>query len=278
MGKSRMNDLPKREGKVILVDKVFKRSSCLSIFCISCFFLVANSCTKEARDDPFKNENTRPFSEVLINENSYIVGYNGNSKSPNWVLQIIESRNLLEESKYSHTQLSQSTEIPQELQASLSDYHDSDYSSGLLVLPLKNDILSLTFSLTNTVPMHKKFKGEYWNKLQNQTLEMARKHNKIVVISGPLFLNERKEKDMKFVTYQVIGQNKIAVPSHFFKTIYYTLENVLKSKSFLIPNKEISIDVPIETFEISVVDLQKISGILMPGDVDSYFWLHPPPP
>ena len=74
------------------------------------------------------------------------------------------------------------------------------------------------------------------------------------VITGPLFLS-REIDGKRFVTYQVIGTNEVAVPTHFFKVIQTSKETV----AYVIPNQEDTKD--LDAYRFPIEELEKISGI-----------------
>ena len=52
--------------------------------------------------------------------------------------------------------------------------------------------------------------------------------------------------------YQVIGQNNVAVPTHFFKVIVGEFETTreLEMEAYVLPNEAIPDNVPIHTFQV----------------------------
>ena len=79
-----------------------------------------------------------------------------------------------------------------------------------------------------------------------------------------LFLCFRKEEDGKrYVKYQVIGRNNVAVPTHFFKVIL--IENNsgnFEILSYVLPNLPIK-DVPLKTFLVPVDSVERAAGFLL---------------
>lgn len=64
----------------------------------------------------------------------------------------------------------------------------------------------------------------------------------------------RLENDgKKYVKYQVIGPNHVAVPTHFFKVVVGETENAeLDLESYVMPNMAIADDTPLGAFMVGV--------------------------
>ena len=63
--------------------------------------------------------------------------------------------------------------------------------------------------------------------------------------------------------YQVIGQNNVAVPTHFFKLL--VMENdsgELEMESFVLPNQEIDDSVPLDNFRVPPESVERAAGLL----------------
>ena len=58
------------------------------------------------------------------------------------------------------------------------------------------------------------------------------------VISGPLFMPFEREDGKWYVQYQVIGKNRVAVPTHFFKIIHANRGEETDTWAYIIPTTE----------------------------------------
>lgn len=68
--------------------------------------------------------------------------------------------------------------------------------------------------------------------------------------------------EKKIVSYEVIGVNNVAVPTHLFKAILAEDDDkgtVLGA--FVVPNKPVSFDHKLQNFQVSFGDLEKYSGL-----------------
>lgn len=68
-------------------------------------------------------------------------------------------------------------------------------------------------------------------------------------------LHLRYESDgKKYVKYEVIGANNVAVPTHFFKVIVGETErNEFDLEAYVMPNAPIDDNVPLKAFLVSIV-------------------------
>ena len=75
----------------------------------------------------------------------------------------------------------------------------------------------------------------------------------------------RKEQDGKlYVKYQVIGQNHVAVPTHFFKVVAIeTMNGDFELLSFLLPNQVMDDNVPLKNFLVPIDSIERAAGFLL---------------
>ncbi len=114
--------------------------------------------------------------------------------------------------------------------AQLSDYRDSGYDRGHLCpagdMKISPIAMSESFLMSNISPQNRSFNGGIWNTLEEKVRSIAKKYNKIDVVTGPVF------KDCM----GTIGVNKITIPGYYYKIIYIPIEKPIMI-GFLIPNK-----------------------------------------
>ncbi|MGH0152499.1 UNVERIFIED_CONTAM: hypothetical protein FKN15_042667 [Acipenser sinensis] len=122
-----------------------------------------------------------------------------------------------------------------------------------------------TFYLSNIVPQNFENNAGFWNRLEMYCRELTERFENVWIISGPLTLPEVGSDGKKTVTYQVIGKGNVAVPTHLYKVILAhrsdTSSEPLALGSFVVPNKPIGFDRPLTDFQVSLVDLEKMSGL-----------------
>ncbi|CAN7951694.1 unnamed protein product, partial [Ixodes pacificus] len=85
------------------------------------------------------------------------------------------------------------------------------------------------------------------------------------VLYVPLLPPTRVESDgKKYVKYQVIGANHVAVPTHFFKVVVAETENAeFDLEAYVMPNAVIDDATPLKSFLVPVETIERASGLLL---------------
>jgi len=119
-----------------------------------------------------------------------------------------------------------------------------------------------TFYYTNIVPQNAQNNKGIWYKIECFCRKLAEKYSNVFVVSGPLFLAERDlSSGKKFIKYQVIGPNEVAVPTHFYKIILVEKENEpLALGTFVVPNKQLSPETHLTEFSYPLSFVEKRIG------------------
>ena len=66
-------------------------------------------------------------------------------------------------------------------------------------------------------------------------------------------MKERKTAVFFFQFFQVIGDNQVAVPTHFFKVLVGELDNQqLEMEAYVLPNEPIPDNVALATFQVKI--------------------------
>ena len=132
--------------------------------------------------------------------------------------------------------------------ATPDDYRHSGYSRGHLVpaADMKWDSLAQveTFLFSNISPQREDFNSGVWNRLESKVRQWAKQYDTIIVVTGPLLTGSAE---------QVIGPNKVTVPTAFFKAIY--IPNLHQAIGFLIPHHETK--EPLTNFMLSIDELEE---------------------
>jgi len=63
------------------------------------------------------------------------------------------------------------------------------------------------------------FNRDKWNDLEKEVRNLVKKYDNVWVVTGPLYLPKRESDNKSYVKYEVIGNNNVAVPTHFFKVV-----------------------------------------------------------
>lgn len=67
----------------------------------------------------------------------------------------------------------------------------------------------------------------------------------------------------RYVKYEVIGPNSVAVPTHFFKIIVFeTANKALAMEAYVMPNKSIDDNTPLKAFLVPPESIERHAGLL----------------
>ncbi|KAH9488645.1 hypothetical protein Btru_061279 [Bulinus truncatus] len=151
--------------------------------------------------------------------------------------------------------------------ATNKDYLGSGYDRGHLAAAANHrhslNAMSQTFFLSNIAPqVGAGFNRDTWNTLEKYIRALARINKNVYVCTGPLYL-PRKEQDGKlYVKYEVIGDNHVAVPTHFFKVV--VIENKqgqFELQSYVMPNQSLP-DVILQNYLVPLEVIERAAGLL----------------
>lgn len=96
--------------------------------------------------------------------------------------------------------------------------------------------------------------------------ELTERFEDVWIVSGPLTLPKTGSDGKKTVSYQVIGEDNVAVPSHLYKVILARRSPLsaepLALGAFVVPNEAIGFQPQLSEFQVSLEDLEKLSGLV----------------
>lgn len=190
-----------------------------------------------------------PQSQIVVRGDYGDFAYDGRTHEPIWTLEVL--------SPFDASQITE-TDIPKTIQSELSDYKDSGFAIGRLLMGPGKEYASATS------PQVPQFNKVYWAKFENHARELVKKLNlnRVAFFTGPLYLPHDEKDGKKYVTYQVIGKNDVAVPTHFFKVISAGEGRDLQQWAYIVPNEPIDSHIPFDTFVTTVEKIEKVSGII----------------
>ena len=239
----------------------------LPSFLYIAFCITASGCSQS---DSQLSKDT-PRTEILITREFYQLSFNTQTKQPNWVLQKVSKEAFSTQIKEDMDNYYHDLEIPKDVQASSSDYLGSKFVMASLLFPFtKTDVSAEEFRhqyfFSVTCPQNSEFHQGYWKKLRKRVKEVSADWNRnVLVLSGPLFLPDKKQ-----ARYSVIGSNQVPVPTHFFQIIFPTMD-LDKAEAYIVPNQKIDVDLPLESFGVSLNEFRIRSGVLLPKNMSDYF-------
>ncbi|CAL8107315.1 unnamed protein product [Calicophoron daubneyi] len=156
--------------------------------------------------------------------------------------------------------------------ATNEDYLGSGFDRGHMAAAgnhrFDRSAMSQTFILSNIAPqVGHGFNRNAWNDLEKYIRAIARKSHNVVVVTGPLFL-PRPIGGKKYVTYEVIGPNNVAVPTHFFKAIAIQErpDTPWEVRAWAMPNEALKGKVKLRDYQVPLNAVESAAGLqIFPG-------------
>jgi len=211
------------------------------------------------------NKSFLPQTCMMIKRSGYYVNYNTATKVANFVYERLDKNSLLKNTDRSSSSFKPDTEIPKLNRSELSDYAYSGFDRGHLV-PASDAVSSETamddtFLLSNIAPQKPEFNRGYWKSFEKSVRKLVDKYDLIEVFTGCLFVPETDSNNKSKVSFETIGSDHVAVPTHFYKVLYLHNQST-KSIAYMMPNSYIDPSTSIKNFKVSIDTIQKLSGTL----------------
>lgn len=149
-----------------------------------------------------------------------------------------------------------------------TDYKGSGYDRGHLAAAGNHKVeqkhMEQTFFLSNMAPqIGVGFNRDSWNRLEKHVRKLTNVYKDVYVCTGPLYLPKREANGKKYVRYEVIGANHVAVPTHFYKVVVCeTNDGKLEMEAFVMPNAPIDDNAPLTNFQVPPESVERAAGLL----------------
>ncbi|KAF7708884.1 nuclease EXOG, mitochondrial-like isoform X1 [Silurus meridionalis] len=199
---------------------------------------------------------------------NHILSYDQSRRTPRWVAEHLSSEKLLGKADRKHCKFKPDPSVPELFTAHNEDYLGSGWSRGHMAPAGDNKFseqsMAETFYLSNIVPQNYENNAGFWNRFEMYCRELAERFRDVWVISGPLTLPQAGEDQKKRVSYQLIGKDDVAVPTHLFKVILVKKDHssdVLALGAFIVPNAPIGFEHQLKEYQVSLTELEKTSGL-----------------
>jgi endonuclease G len=122
-----------------------------------------------------------------------------------------------------------------------------------------NKVIRDSFYLSNMTPQASKLNRNKWRLLEAKIQKIAIHKGELWIITGPVFVDQDKDG---LVEYYVIGKNKVAVPTHYYKIVVAKSKESneeFKAMALLIPNEEIKNEY--NEYLISIDEIERLTGL-----------------
>ncbi|XP_064458692.1 endonuclease G, mitochondrial-like [Ornithodoros turicata] len=201
----------------------------------------------------------------------YVLSYDRRNRVAHWVFEHLTKDTLAYNDKVdrSKCEFTEDPEVHPFFRSRNGDYKGSGFDRGHLAAAgnhrkCQKDV-EQTFFLSNMAPqVGKGFNRDSWNRLEKHVRHMTKKYKNVYVCTGPLYLPMMESDGKKYVKYQVIGSNHVAVPTHFFKVAVGETEGgEVDLESYVMPNTVIDDNIPLQSFLVPVDTIERASGLLL---------------
>ena len=207
---------------------------------------------------------------------------NFRTKIPDWVAERLTADRLnSREADRKNASFKSDSDIPSKFKATNEDYWDSGWSRGHLAASASHkysqESQDSTFLLnSNILPQDLSMNGCDWNRLEVLVRDVTKAYpvGAVHVLSGPVWVPEvntpftqRPFSNNKVLMHEVIGKNSVYVPTHLFKIIRVDdgSGQVNASAAFIMPNRAILNEEPLESYKTNLEELEKLTGLNLAG-------------
>jgi endonuclease G, mitochondrial len=186
----------------------------------------------------------------LVRHTYYTLSYNENYEQANWVCYTLTDSMVMNGGEERSNQFKMDALVPTG-SAKTSDYTKSGYDRGHLCpaadMGFNPKAMLESFMMSNISPQKPEFNRGIWKELETAVRGWAKKEHKIIVVTGPVFRNNKGS----------IGKNEVLVPGYFFKVIFDATSDP-RIIAFVLPNEKS--DQPITDYAVTTDEAEKLTG------------------
>ncbi|XP_017292080.2 endonuclease G, mitochondrial [Kryptolebias marmoratus] len=199
---------------------------------------------------------------------SYVTSYDPRTRTASWVIEKLNPTSLTGPSDRKYCEFKEDDSVHIFHRATNADYKGSGFDRGHLAAAANHKwsqkAMEDTFYLSNVAPQNPHLNQNTWNNLEKLCRSLTKRYLNVYVCTGPLYLPRQEGDGKLYVRYQVLGQNHVAVPTHFFKVLI--LEQAdgkgVELRSYILPNEPVHEKVPLERFLVPIETIERASGLL----------------
>lgn len=188
--------------------------------------------------------------ELVVNHYAYRLRFNPDTRQADWVAYALEQKEL--EQKVKRTDKFTYDPFLGSNTASNNDYKGSGFDRGHLVpaadMSWNQQAMKESFYFSNISPQLPGFNRGIWKKLEVHVREKCLENGNIYIVTGPVF------SDVE----EVMGESKIPVPSHFFKTLLIYNDSVHQGIGYIFRNEKMTGD--LVDFAVTIDSVESFTG------------------
>lgn len=203
----------------------------------------------------------------LIYYSNHVLSFDSQRRTPVWVAEHLTKSSVEGNANRRRSKFQRDPEIDPCFLPDNTDFWNSGWSRGHMA-PAGNNkhsqkAMDETFYFTNILPQNIENNTGFWNRLEIYCRELTEKYKNVRVISGPLYLPTIENDNKKYVKYEAIGLNNVAVPTHLYKVILADNEDNQPPHlgAFIVPNAPITSQHDLEEFQVPLEVVEKDVGV-----------------
>ncbi|CAN0358965.1 unnamed protein product [Lampetra fluviatilis] len=227
----------------------------------------------------------------------HALSYDRARRGPVWVAEHLTLACFSGDANRKHCHFHPDPGIEPRFSASDSDFRDSGWSRGHMAPSEDNkfsqEAMNQTFYFSNIVPQDISNNEGIWRSLESLCEQLTALYADVWVVTGPLALAQDSGagsgggQSKRHVSYEVIGANEVAVPTHLYKVIVAqgttggdgggadrgtediggaedgggaTAEGAVLA-AFVIPNAPVPQGTPLGSFQVQLEQLERWAGV-----------------
>ncbi|XP_034945318.1 endonuclease G, mitochondrial [Chelonus insularis] len=210
-----------------------------------------------------------PGFDTIRSFDDFVLSYDRRNRVAHWVFEHLTKEKLqpVENVDRSTCEFKADESIHPYFRSNNSDYKGSGYDRGHLAAAGNHKgcqkHIQQTFFLSNMAPqVGHGFNRHSWNRLEKYVRGLTKIYSDVYVCTGPLYLPKRDSDGKKYVRYEVIGSNHVAVPTHFYKIIVGEKDSKYEMEAYVMPNAPIDDNTPLTSFLVPPESVERAAGLL----------------
>lgn len=199
-----------------------------------------------------------PGMDNIRSYSNYVLSYDRRNRVAHWVFEHLTAEGVKSTAGVDRSKcdFKPDESIHPFFRSSNADYKGSGFDRGHLAAAGNHKAHQMhceqTFFLTNMAPqVGSGFNRDSWNRLEKYVRKLTKNYANVYVCTGPLYLPKKETDGKSYVKYQVIGNNSVAVPTHFYKIVVgETPTGQYELESYVMPNQVIDDKTPLNLFQV----------------------------
>lgn len=240
-----------------------KIARCVSavVFLVSLFFQIVALAGPLDNCEEYTKYGVPNDKGDLLCRTGYALAHNPEHKTPDWVAEHLTKEKATAVLARSNN-FQPDPDLEPGSRAELADYNKSGYDRGHMApagdMRWDKDAMSESFFLSNMSPqIGLGMNRGIWKDLEEKVRTWAIKRGELYIFTGPIYAAGASEK--------MIGANKVAVPTHFYKIIFDPVR--VEAIAFIMPNQSLKTkDLP--NYIVSVHEVEAQTGLNFLSTID----------